>query len=181
MAICHVRSKVVFRVMEAYKDFIEVVLKHLTDRIALAALFVCTIAKVVSVFWTNVWLQQHSMWIWIGILFPLCYLPTRPIVDKYNEWEAAGKAARKHNGEIKAREDRLKRLSKQEKRLLSPFLTNDSSSNDIMRYDRPVALGLEREGIVYVSGEEHPAIQSTPYNIDPWTFEYLAKNPDLLK
>jgi hypothetical protein len=167
--------------MEAYKDFIEVVLKHLTDRIALAALFVCIILKAVSMFWANIWLQQHSMWIGIGILFPLCYLPTRPIIDKYNEWEAAGKAARKRDGDIKAREERLKRLSKQEKRLLSSFLTNDSSSNDVSFHDWPVALGLERDGVVYVSGDEHPSIRSKPYNIDSQTFERLKKNPDFLK
>ncbi len=63
------------------KDVIEVILKHLTDRLALAALFLSLIllgAMLVSNPVGN-WARSNPMYIAFGILGPLCYLPTGPL------------------------------------------------------------------------------------------------------
>jgi hypothetical protein len=70
------------------KEAIEIFLKHLTDRVALAFLFLSLILLVSMAIPGSAgsWARSHAVWIVFGILGPLCYLPTRFIFEKLPEW-----------------------------------------------------------------------------------------------
>lgn len=95
---------------------IEVVLKHLTDRIALAVLAMSLIlcGSMAIPGDAGNWARAHRMWIAFGILGPICYLPTRFILGKFPEW-----------GTTRKRESRLKRLTAREKAILAPYVRYD--------------------------------------------------------
>ena len=99
-------------------DLLEVLLKSLTDRLALAALFGCLFLRI-SMFFPDTgigkWSNDHGLWIFFGILFPICYLPTRHIFDWIEKWQLN----RKRNA-------RLHNLTKREKEILAPYIAENN-------------------------------------------------------
>jgi hypothetical protein len=69
------------------KDAIEVILKHLTDRLALAALLLSLILLAAMLVQNPVgtWARSNQVYIAFGILGPLCYLPTRWLLEKFSK------------------------------------------------------------------------------------------------
>ena len=74
---------------------------------------------------------------------------------------------------------RLRDLTPKEKQILSAYLAEDTRTQNLHINDG-IVRGLEREKIlIRVSGLsiEHTAF---PYNIQPWVWNFLRKNPHLL-
>jgi hypothetical protein len=152
------------------KDVIEVILKHLTDRLALAALFLSLILLGAMLVPNPVgnWARSNPMYIAFGILGPLCYLPTRLLLEKFSESQEASK-----------RNKRLHNLTPREQQILGPYIRSDYRTRSLPHTD-PVAKGLADDGVLY-----RPDVPRTPngeeaYNIQDWARNYLKTHPDML-
>jgi predicted CXXCH cytochrome family protein len=121
------------------KDAIEVILKHLTDRLALAALFLPLILLVATLVPNPVgnWARSNPMYIAFGILGPLCYLPTRWLLEKFSESQEAGK-----------RHKRLDNLTPREQQILGPYIRGDYRTRNLPHTDA-VAKGLADDGVLH--------------------------------
>lgn len=150
------------------KDLIEAVLKHLTDRIALAALFASSISFALMLVpgQLGVWMTAHWVWPFLGLLFSLCYLPTRVILDGVSELAAHRKRCK-----------RLKNLTRREKEILAPYIRNDFRTRRILHTD-PVAKGLERDGVLYQPGVVRDNLGHEAYSIPDWVRTFLKKHSD---
>jgi len=152
------------------KDALEVILKHLTDRVALAALFLSVILLIAMAFPNPVgnWAKSNPMYVAFGILGPLCYLPTRLVLEKFSESQEAGK-----------RHKRLQNLTPREQQILGPYIRGDYRTRGLPHTDA-VAKGLADDGVLY-----HPDVPRTPngedaYNIQDWARTYLKAHSELL-
>jgi hypothetical protein len=152
------------------KEAIEVFLKHLTDRVALGLLILSLIllASMAIPGSTGSWARGHATWVAFGVLGPICYLPTRYLFDKWENWRDWQK--RKH---------RLRNLTKREQEILLPYIVNDFRSRRINRLD-PVAQGLADDGILYAPDVAVAADAGKAYNIQDWCRVYLKEHIDLV-
>lgn len=154
-------------------DLLEVLLKSLTDRLALAALFGCLFLRI-SMFFPDTgigkWSNDHGLWIFFGILFPICYLPTRHIFDWIEKWQLN----RKRNA-------RLHNLTKREKEILAPYIAENNDFR-VRRFvfSDPVAKVLADDGVLCVPNMERDTYGKIAYSIQDWARTYLKKNSALL-
>ena len=157
--------------MTPVADLLEVVLKSLTDRLALAGLFLAVlfilIAKAFPASAVGNWTNEHLVWAYGIGLFSLCYLPTRAILEKTAAWSISRK-----------QQKRLHSLVPDEKRLLSVYIDNNLRTHHVYSTDG-TARGLAHDGILYIPDVE-PYHGHTHYNIQDWVRLYLIKHPDLL-
>jgi hypothetical protein len=137
-------------------EFLEVVLKNLTDRLALAVLGGCLFLRG-SMFFPDTgigkWSDDHWIWIFFGILFPICYLPTRRVF----EWEERWRANRKRN-------KRLHNLTSDEQSILAPYIKSNMRTDRII-YSDAVAKGLADDGILYIPDVSRDTLGRIAYNI----------------
>jgi len=72
-------------------------------------------------------------------------------------------------------------LTNKEKEILSIFINGKTRSTDLS-LKNGVVLGLEKRMFIVRVGQlgNDPVIWSFPFNIQPWAWEYLNKNPQLL-
>jgi hypothetical protein len=155
---------------ELTKDAIEVILKHLTDRVALAALLLSLIllGAMLVPNPVGIWARSNPMYIAFGILGPVCYLPTRWLLEKFAESQESGK-----------RHKRLRNLTPREQQILGPYIRGDYRTRNLPHTDA-VAKGLADDGVLY-----RPEVPRTPngeeaYNIQDWARNYLKTHPDSL-
>jgi hypothetical protein len=153
------------------KDAIETILKHLTDRIALAVLFLCVISLAVMLTAGEVgdWMRAHWLWIFFGLPGSLCYLPTRFVLDKVAETLTENK-----------RHERLDDLTRREKEFLAPYIQNDYRARRVLHTD-PVAKGLRDDGVLSAPDVALDQSKMKAYNIQNWARSYLKKHPDILR
>ena len=151
------------------KEAIEVFLKHLTDRVALAFVFlsVVLLASMAIPGAIGGWAKDRATWLALGI-FGLCYLPTRFVLEKVSEWQAARK-----------RESRLQNLTGREKAILAPYLHNDFRTRRLLHTD-PVARGLADDGVLYRPDVPRDEKGYEAYNIQDWARKYLKERMDLV-
>ena len=151
------------------KDAIEVFIKYLTDRIALAILFASIISLPLMLIPgpLGTWMIAHWTWPFFGLLLSLCYLPTRAILDGVSERAARNK-----------RHERLKRLTKKERELLEPYIRNDFRSRRIW-YTDPVAKGLADDGVLSIPDVIDDNSGGRAYNIQDWARSYLKDHPEM--
>jgi len=155
---------------EVAKDTLEILLKYLSDRVALAVAFASIVCLLLILlpYQIGVWMLAHWQWPFFGLLFAVCYLPTRAILDGVSERSAKNRqVARLHN------------LTKREKEILSPFVHNDYRSRRIIHSD-PVAIGLVDDGILYCPSVPLDANNYRAYNIQNWALLYLANHLELI-
>lgn len=152
------------------KDAIEVILKHLTDRLALAALFLSLILLAAMLVPNPVgnWARSSPMYITFGILGPLCYLPTRWLLEKFSESQ---EARRRHR--------RLHNLTPREQQILGPYIRSNYRARRLLHTD-PVAKGLADDGVLYCPDVPRTQNGEAAYNIQDWARNYLKTHPDLL-
>jgi hypothetical protein len=100
---------------------------------------------------------------------PICYLPTRHILDGFAEWQSNNKRSR-----------RLHSLTKREKEILAPYIVekNDYKTRRF-RHDDPVAKGLAEEGILYCPDIPRDQYGNVAYNLHDWARIHLKKQPEL--
>jgi len=152
------------------KEAIEVFLKYLTDRVALGLLLMSLIlwASMAIPGATGTWARGHTTWVAFGILGPLCYLPTRFILD----WISESQADRK-------RKSRLQSLTEREKAILAPYVHNDFRTRRLLHTD-PVARGLADDGVLYRPDVPRDQNGYEAYNIQDWARKYLREHRDLV-
>ena len=75
----------------------------------------------------------------------------------------------------------LSNLSKDEKRILKEYIDKDTKTNYYSKFDGVVG-GLEKSKVLYVSSNlgQGPGAMF-PFNIQPWAWEMLKKNPKYLE
>jgi Super-infection exclusion protein B len=152
------------------KDAIEVILKHLTDRVALAVLLLSLILLAAMLVPNPVgnWARSNPMYIAFGILGPLCYLPTRWLLEKFSESQEAGK-----------RHKRLHNLTPREQQILGPYIRGDYRTRSLPHTDA-VAKGLADDGVLYRPDVPRSPNGDEAYNIQDWARNHLKAHPDLL-
>ena len=79
----------------------------------------------------------------------------------------------------KAAQKRLHRLTPPEKRILNGFIGHETRSQ-YLSIESGIVNGLEAEGIIY-RASAIGRLDEWAYNIQPWAWEELNKNPDLLE
>jgi hypothetical protein len=151
-------------------DLIEALLKNLSDRIALAIFFASGLALLLMLFpWQVATLiRSHWEWPFLGLLLSLCYLPTRYVFAKVSEFSSN-----------RTRNERLHHLTRQEKKILAPYIDNDFRSRRMPFMD-PVAKGLADDGVLYTPDVARDVNGGVAYNIHDWARLYLKKNPNLV-
>jgi hypothetical protein len=152
------------------KDAIEVILKHLTDRLALALLFLSALLLAAMAIQGEVgdWSRGHKTWIAFALLGSVCYLPTRLVLERASEWQTSQK-----------RKKRLHNLTPREKQLLAPYVHNDFRTRRIPHTD-PVAKGLADDGVLYRPDVPRDDSGHEAYNIQDWARMYFKKHKDLV-
>jgi hypothetical protein len=158
---------------------IELIVKNLTDRIALGVLFLSVILLGVA-YWlpgllgpTAPWLHNHPIVFVLGILVPIVYLPTGPIVTRVHDRISQSEADNRRN-------HRLQNLTRGEKVLLEPYIREDYRSRRILHTD-PLAKGLAEDGVLYIPDVVRDNLGHIAYNIQDWARLYLKKHPEILK
>lgn len=76
--------------------------------------------------------------------------------------------------------ERLFKLTEEEKEILSYYIDNQTKSQNLS-YTYGVVKSLERNLIIYRASTLSAYGDSFAYNIQPWAWDYLNKNPKLLK
>jgi hypothetical protein len=152
------------------KDAIEVFLKYLTDRVALGLLFlsVVLLASMAIPGDGGSWARGHKTWVAFGILGPLCYLPTRYILEWIPELQAGSK-----------RKKRLQNLTGRERAILAPYVHNDLRTRRLLHTD-PVARGLADDGVLYRPDVPRDQNGYEAFNIQDWARKYLREHMDLV-
>jgi hypothetical protein len=155
------------------KDALELVLKHLTDRIAAAVLLLSGVSFLFSLFSSSVhlWVQSHFIWFFFGVAGSVCYLATRPILVRWNEWETRRKEQLQEQEGIRAKHAKLLGLTQEEEKILAGFIHGDLRSR---RFDpnNPTIRGLEKEGILYAPDIRLDGNRMKAFNIETWVIEY---------
>ena len=114
---------------------------------------------------------------WIGILFVFSFIfwgvyiidEARKIIISW--W--------KNKKIMKQRQKYLKNLTKEEKEILHAYIHKNTKTN-YYKLDNGIVSGLVHNEILYLSTQAfHPS--SVPYNMQPWAWEYLNENTELLK
>jgi len=71
-------------------------------------------------------------------------------------------------------------LTIEEKELLAEYIDNNTRTTSI-KYSNGVAKELESSMVIRRASNMAHYHDVFPYNIQPWAWEYLSKNPELLK
>ena len=108
---------------------------------------------------------MHAVWFFLSLLFCLCYLPSKYVLDKVSEIASNNK-----------RHERLRHLTRREKEILSPYVQNDFRTRRILNTD-PVAKGLVHDGVLYNPGVVVDNNGYAAYNIQDWVRTYLNLRP----
>jgi len=152
------------------KYVVEIALKYLTDRLALAVLMASAICLllILAPGELGIWMKMHAIWFFMSRLFCLCYLPSKYVLDKVSEIASNNK-----------RHERLIHLTRREKEILSPYVQNDFRTRGILNTD-PVAKGLVHDGVLYNPGVVVDNNGYAAYNIQDWVRAYLKEYPQTL-
>jgi hypothetical protein len=121
---------------------------------------------------------KKSLQIWIGlvwlisvsILLAEIVFPTFKWVSRRIKWHF----------NLKEYQKRLHDLTIEEKELLSEYIDNNTRTASI-EYSNGVAKELESAMVIRRASNLSHHYNVFPYNIQPWAWEYLTKNPELLK
>lgn len=121
---------------------------------------------------------KKNLQIWIGLvwLISVSVLLAEIIFPAYN-W-VSRKIKLYFN--LKKYQRRLHDLTVEEKELLSEYIDRNTRTTSI-KYSNGVAKELESAMIIRRASNMAHYHDVFPYNIQPWAWEYLTKNPDLLK
>ncbi len=151
-------------------ELIEALLKHLSDRLALAILLASLLCFLLMLGpWApSLWMREHWMWPFLGGLLAGCYLPTRFILANTSEFYS-------HRRRVK----RLHSLTNEEKQILRGFIKDDSRTS-WFRDDNAVARGLADDSVLYIPSVNTNQFNEIAYNIQDWARLHLKKNPELL-
>jgi Super-infection exclusion protein B len=165
---------------------IELIVKNLTDRIALGVLFLSIILLCIYLWFPGLlggafpWLHDHPLLFVFGILGPICYIPTGPIISRFQEWQANDKIKRDEQKKINEQRQILYHLTFGEKAMLSKWIVGDYRSRRIPVTD-PIAQGLEDVGVLYAPNVPVDSYKQKAYGIQDWVKEFLKQHPELLK
>jgi hypothetical protein len=88
------------------------------------------------------------------------------------------KKRRELAAKFKQAEQRLHKLTEVEKKLLRGYIANQTRTQNFP-IENGVVRGLEAEYIIYRAGSIGQ-LNSWPYNIQPWAWDYLNKHKGLL-
>jgi hypothetical protein len=121
---------------------------------------------------------KESLQLWIGlvwlvsisillaeIIYPACKWVSQKIKTSMN---------------LKRYQKRLHELTIDEKELLSEYIDRNTRTTSI-KYSNGVAKELESAMVIRRASNMAHHYDVFPYNIQPWAWEYLTKNPELLK
>lgn len=159
--------------MSLVADLLEVVLKSLTDRLALASLFLALLfllfAKLIPDTALGGWANRHLVWVYGIGLFSLCYLPTRHILEAIEGWHTNRKQCA-----------RFSDLPRDEKQILRQFMELNEKTAWFDQQDA-AAKGLAEEGILYCLEVPRRQNGTIAYNMRDWARRYLKRNLRLLQ
>lgn len=151
-------------------ELIEVILKNLTDRIALAALFIALIligfAKLAPSTVLGQWITVHIIVFYLIALGAICFLPTRHIIEAVD----GGIAGRRKQRNLRKH---LDSLGSDDQFLLHNHIVARKMAFKVGSANYHIAKSLEKRGIVYET-----AFQD--FTIDKDVFSYLVEHPELV-
>lgn len=166
-------------------ELLEVLLKNLSDRIALAILLVSIICFLLMLGpgSVGIWMRAHWMWPFFGALGSVCYLPTKHILQFVEDKETQRKA-KKEQGErwrkqLEQVEHQLKRLTPSEKSVLKFYVQNMKKVQYVSWSNIAVPRSLAAAGIL-VETSTKDGSGAIVFEIGVLAFEYLCAHPDLV-
>ncbi|MEL4240041.1 superinfection exclusion B family protein [Shewanella xiamenensis] len=121
---------------------------------------------------------KKSLQIWIGLVWLISVsILVAEIIFPVVKW-ASQKV--KWHFNLKRYQQRLHDLTIEEKELLSEYIDRNTRTTSI-KYSNGVAKELEAAMVIRRASNMAHYHDVFPYNIQPWAWEYLTKNPELLK
>jgi hypothetical protein len=151
-------------------EFIEVLLKQLSDRFALAILFASLFcfAFMLGPWQSSLWMRDRWMWPFFGGVFAICYLPTRFILDRASEFYSNRK-----------RLSFFRFLTAQEREFLSGYVRYATRIQDSSRNTIVVARSLATAGII-VETKSSDQFSYPYFEITLWAYAHLMSHTDLV-
>ena len=153
-------------------EFIEALVKSLTDRVVMAVAGVSVLLIGISKLFPTSSVGQlgnaHVGWVYLIFLFCVLYLPTRYVLQGMDDWDATRK---KHS--------RLQDLTKDEKETLNEYIGRNCRTVWFDHRDA-IAKGLAEEGVLYCPDVPRRQAGEVAYNMHEWVRRYLKKCPTLL-
>lgn len=120
--------------------------------------------------------NEFRMYIGIGfLLFSLLFL-ANSIQPVYTFFQ--NRASRR--GQRKMQTDRLKNLTKEEKKILHYYIANQTRTQPLP-YDNGLVNELAKFKIIYRAADLSQGYEIFAYNLQPWAWIYLNNNPHLLE
>jgi hypothetical protein len=121
---------------------------------------------------------KKSLQIWIGLVWLMSVsILLAEIIFPTFKW-ILQKIKRHFN--LKEYQQRLHDLTIEEKELLSEYIDKNTRTTSI-EYSNGVAKELESAMVIRRASNLSHYHNMFPYNIQPWAWDYLTKNPQLLK
>ncbi|ETJ47403.1 superinfection exclusion B family protein [Pseudoalteromonas agarivorans] len=121
---------------------------------------------------------KKSLQIWIGLVWLISVsVLLAEIIFPTFKW-ISQKIKRHFN--LKDYQQRLHALTAEEKELLSEYIDRNTRTTSI-KYSNGVAKELESAMVIRRASNMAHYHDVFPYNIQPWAWDYLNKNPELLK
>jgi hypothetical protein len=161
-------------------DILEVILKSLTDRIALAVLFIALIfigfAKLLPADSSlGQWSQAHLIMWYVTAIAALCYLPTRHIIEAADGYVAD----RKNQSRLGKRLKQLESLGSDDRFLLYNPIKAQQMAFRVNINAVHIAKSLEKRGIIFETDAENPW-DGKSFTFDKDSFDYLIEHPNLV-
>ncbi|QTH63356.1 superinfection exclusion B family protein [Psychrosphaera ytuae] len=121
---------------------------------------------------------KNSLQIWISLiwLISISVLLSESIFPAF-KWISQ---KIKWHFKLKSYQQRLHALTVEEKKLLSEYIDRNTRTTSI-KYSNGVAKELEAAMVIRRASNLAHYHDVFPYNIQPWAWDYLNKNPELIK
>ncbi|WP_054114300.1 super-infection exclusion protein B [Marinagarivorans algicola] len=121
---------------------------------------------------------KKSLQIWIGLVW-LISVSTLVAEVGFPLFKWITQKIKRHSN-LKKYQQRLHALTIEEKELLSEYINRNTRTISI-NYSNGVVKELEFEMVIRMASNIAYYHDVLPYNIQPWAWDYLTKNPGLLK
>jgi len=156
-------------------DWIKLTPKYIAPIALLSSLLLFLPSNSISIFGVNNLVDTYRMWIGLTCLSSYSLLLTHFVF-----WLKDYGANARKNYHIKTKRiSLLKNLSPEEKEILSGYILTQSKSRQLnMRCG--TTNGLEHSMIIYRSAVIGTADGWFAYNLHPWAWDLLSKNPEFL-
>ena len=150
--------------------------KYLLPILVAASILLFGPVEFLNIIGLEKFLGEYRMWVGVAWLASAALLASRlltPIVKFLRRWVF-------EKNWVRHGKNRLQQLTPTEKEILRGFVFYNTRSQ-YLDFQNGDVKGLERERIIVMASNTGNLPQGFAYNIQPWAWEYLNENPQLLE